>query len=139
MIYLYTLAIFVVLLLMQEWFRRSKKLTFFCFGVLPFGLISFWLSTGNTDWFKWVKIFSVIVAVWVLFICRYTKLGEKPWCLSLMYGILAINILEAVTKDYTGGGLAHVLNALAGTILIATLPWPRFGNDRLPTMAIDKD
>ncbi len=130
--------IFLVLAGSQELFRRSQYLTLACFGILPFILIGYWLGTGNTDWFKWVKIFSVIVAVWVLYLCRYTRLGEKNGVLSLMYGILSINILEAVTKDFSGGGLAHTCNALAGAVLIATLPWPRFYNRTPPAMAIDR-
>lgn len=138
MIYFYTLLIFLLLAGSQELFRRSQYVTLACFGILPFVLIGYWLGTGNTDWFKWVKIFSVIVAVWVLYLCRYTRLGEKRGFLSLIYGILAINILEAVTKDYAGGGIAHICNAVAGAILIVTLPWPRFQDSHPAAMEIDR-
>ncbi|MGK5092741.1 DUF5692 family protein [Deltaproteobacteria bacterium TL4] len=121
----YIVFLMLFLLLMQEILRRNKYLTWFVFLILPFALLPWWLEHGSHNLFSWVKIYSVTMGVCWFTLCRYTQLKDKRWPFYVGYMILALNILEAVLKDISKEHYIHYINAVAGILLIFTLPGPK--------------
>lgn len=115
------IMILLVLILLNEIFRRFKKISIIFYFVLPIVLIPLWSSYGVTYWFKWVKVYSVVLAsVWFI-LMRFTKLGNYKFAKLIAALFLAVNIGEAVTQDFSMGYLPNVLNGIAGVLSIATL------------------
>ena len=138
------LVIFIgVFLFINEITRRSKTASIIVFCVLPIVLAigvfygPLGSPTGRT-WFGWVKVVSALVGVYGFMLIRFTKLGEKKFASYFPVAILAINISEAVyrefqvyatyktlTEDAAGvlvlGGTWNILNGLAGILTIVTL------------------
>lgn len=113
--------VLLVLMALNELFRRSKRSAIVFFFVLPIVLLPIWLSHDVTYWFKWVKLYSVVFGcVWFTLI-RYTKLGEMKFALFGAAAFLALNIAEAVNQDFSMGYLPNMLNAIAGILSIVTL------------------
>lgn len=118
--------IFMLLLLigLNELFRRYKWPTFAFYIIIPLVVIPLLNIGGYTDvsyWFKWVKLYSVVfAAIWFSFM-RYTKLGTKTFALFIAAAFLAVNIAEAVIQDFSMGFTPNVLNAIAGILSIITL------------------
>lgn len=90
-----------------------------------------WLRGGIQGWFRWAKIFSVILPTIVLGFARIANFSEKQgklwdkfrkhWVLFFFYGVLFLNILEATLKDFA---LGYYTNAIAGVVLCVTIPIP---------------
>jgi hypothetical protein len=129
---IHVLSILLVLLILNELFRANKIATIVFFCVLPVILtFTIWIKNGTTPgssintWFHWAKLYSVIAAVIGFTAMRYTKLGENRWAKFFPALILAINISEAVMRDFelgfANGGIWHFLNAAAGILSIITL------------------
>ncbi|NDI36910.1 DUF5692 family protein [Chengkuizengella sediminis] len=113
--------ILVVLMGLNELFRKSKWAGIIFYFILPIALLPIWTSYGVTYWFKWVKVYSVVGAsVWFI-LMRYTKLGGLTSAKLVAALFLALNIGEAVTQDFTMGYLPNILNGIAGVLSIATL------------------
>ncbi|MCK8060742.1 MULTISPECIES: DUF5692 family protein [unclassified Fusibacter] len=139
-----TIIIFTgVCLLINEATRRSKAVGLIIFGLLPFilaGLVYLGYlgsPTGKT-WFGWVKVVSALIGVYGFMLIRYTKLGRNKFAMYFPVTILALNIAEAVYREFevfatykemvtdaSGvvmmGGYWNVFNAIAGIITIITL------------------
>lgn len=148
------IAVFLILFLLNEFSRRSKFGGFLCFVVLPIGLSMLWFTvlkdTTYTDWFHLAKVYSAVAGCIGFWCIRHlhgkSKSTGKEWRLAdnkiaLCFPplILAINILEAVTRDiqvglqYTGGGILedgsmyvlggpwNFMNAIAGILNIITI------------------
>ena len=119
--FVHWILILVVLITLNEIFRKFKWPTVFFYFILPFALIPVWAGQGVSYWFKWVKVYSVVTAcIW--FTCmRYTKLGSKifPRLIAAMF--IAVNITEAVTQDFSLGYAPNILNGVAGILSIITL------------------
>lgn len=115
------ILILVVLLALNETFRRFKWPTTIFYFILPFALIPLWASHGVSYWFKWAKVYSVVTAcIW--FTCmRYTKLGKKVFPRLIAAMFIALNIIEAVTQDFSLGYAPNILNGIAGILSIITL------------------
>jgi hypothetical protein len=143
--WLHTALLLVVLLALNEIFRRSKWLTVGFYLVLTVFLTAFvWVNTGTAagssvnTWFHWAKVYSVITAVLGFTLMRFTKWGANKWVKVFPVAILAINIAEAVARDFelgmaTPGTGWHFLNAVAGILSIVTLSgWAgiRYTEDR---------
>jgi hypothetical protein len=141
------IAVILGLMFVNEITRRSKWLSYLVYIVLPliftFTLWQHTAAEGSSadDWFHWVKTYSALAgAVGFMFI-RYNKKAQsnKYW---LMFPplILAINIMEAVIRDfevysnYSGdlygsvvnmitlqGGAWNVMNGIAGILNILAL------------------
>ncbi|MFS1515112.1 DUF5692 family protein [Bacillus sp. SCS-151] len=113
--------ILIVLMGLNELFRKSKWAGIVFFFVLPIALLPIWTSYGVSYWFKWVKVYSVVGAsVWFI-LMRYSKLGGLTSAKLVAALFLALNIGEAVTQDFTMGYLPNILNGIAGVLSIATL------------------
>ncbi|MDL2258791.1 DUF5692 family protein [Eubacteriales bacterium OttesenSCG-928-K08] len=124
MVWLVWLAVFVALFLLNEISRRSKIMGFVCFVVLPAVLSVIWFTvmkdTTYTDWFHLAKVYSSTAGCIGFWCIRHLKgknkrtgkewrLSENKIALCFPPLILAINIAEAVARDFEVGGLYAVM------------------------------
>ena len=126
------------------------------FGIVPLVLTIFvWLTTaapgneyGTGTWFNWVKTYSALAGCLGFMALRFVSwtgkdgqthhLYEKKWALCFPPLILAINIAEAVLRDFQvfsfglwGGGTVenlwtisgpwNIMNGIAGILNIITI------------------
>jgi hypothetical protein len=113
------LAMFGALFGFNELGRRFKWVGFSMFVVLPIILTVLWLTvlsgTAYMDWFHLAKVYSSTAGCIGFWCIRHLKgkrkdgsewrLSEKKWALCFPPLILAINILEAVMRDFQVGQL----------------------------------
>lgn len=120
---LYTLLLFVGLVITEEIFHRYPRFSLAFFSIVSVVLFSCWvLLVGAADWFPWAKVLSIASGIIVLSLLRTTKLGSNAKLVAwTTYAFLAVNILEATVRDTVVGNLANYLNAAAGFLLIVTL------------------
>lgn len=151
------ILIFGILFGLNEITRRWKYAGLFCFVILPIILSGVWFTvlkgTTYTDWFHLAKVYSATAGCIGFWCIRHLKgknkstgkewrLSDKKWALCFPPIILAINILEAVARDfqvglqYQGGGILaddamyvlggpwNFMNAIAGILnIIAITGW----------------
>lgn len=141
----YTLLMGVVvtcgLMFVNEITRRSKWLAILIYIVVPVIMpFTVWNKTAGPGsavgyWFPWVKCYSALAGVIGFMALRYVKgLDTNKFMLAFPPLILAINILEAVFRDfqcygYNGivdgllinGGPWNIMNAVAGILNIITI------------------
>ena len=117
------LALTLGLLLAQEALRRTTRwIVWSVFLGLPLILTPYWMQVNELGLFSWFKYYTVcFCACWGTAL-RFTSLGNRAWARSTIALLLAMNILEATVVDLAGHGSGHVLNAVAGLLLIGTLP-----------------
>lgn len=148
------IIVFAALFIFNEVARRWKYVGFCFFVVLPIILSSLWFTvlkdTTYTDWFHLAKVYSATAGCIGFWCIRHLewknkstgkvwRLSEKKWALWFPPIILAINILEAVTRDfqvgmqYAGGGVLadeamyvlggswNFMNGIAGILNIITI------------------
>lgn len=131
------------LLLVNEVTRRSKVLSIVVFGLVPvvlaigifFGPLG--SPTGKT-WFAWVKVVSALAGVYGFLLIRHTKLGTSKFAAYFPPAFLALNIAEAVYREFevystyttltvdaggvlVQGGIWNIFNGIAGILTIITL------------------
>jgi hypothetical protein len=130
------------LIFLNEVTRYNKWTGLAFFVVLPIALNLFvWPRTSGADsgaqtanWFAWAKVWSALVGCYIGLSLRFTKLKEHRWALALAPAILALNIMEAVIREFqvTGmqgvlegmfymGGPWNVMNGVAGLLNMLTL------------------
>lgn len=127
-------AYFAILMFSIEIFRKHVKFSMW-FWLLALGTFPLWILMGQVvGWFRWFKILSVILPTalvvgtarmahhYPLSKNKIFEIFRKDWVLWFLYGILALNILEATVKDVT---LGNIPNAIVGAILIITMPFPK--------------
>lgn len=129
--YMHIIGVLLGLMFLNELFRRYKWAAYLFFGLIPLIMIPIWMDNGIVYWFRWVKLYSVVIAcVWFVAI-RYTKLGTFKFAVFIAAAFLAVNIFEAVTQDFSLGFLPNTLNAIAGILSIITLSkWKNIGPDK---------
>lgn len=148
------LVVFALLFILNEAARRWKYAGFFCFIVLPVILSILWFTvlkgTTYTDWFHLAKVYSSTAGCIGFWCIRHVKwkdkstgkecrLSDKKWALCFPPLILAINIMEAVIRDfqigiqypaggvltdgsmYVLGGSWNFMNGIAGILNIITI------------------
>ncbi|MGH4124381.1 MAG: DUF5692 family protein [Clostridium sp.] len=148
------IIIFVALFGFNEVARRYKYVGLFSFVILPIALSIVWFTvlrdTTYTDWFHLAKVYSATAGCIGFWCIRHVKgknkstgkewrLSDKKWVLCFPALILAINIMEAVTRDfqigiqYHGGGTLadeamyviggswNFMNGIAGILNIITI------------------
>jgi hypothetical protein len=148
------ILVFVALFGLNELTRRNKYVGLFSFVVLPIVLSIVWFTvlrdTTYTDWFHLAKVYSSTAGCIGFWCIRYIKgknkstgkewkLSEMKWALCFPPLILAINIAEAVSRDfqvgsqYFGGGMLadeamyvlggswNFMNGIAGILNIITI------------------
>ncbi len=148
------LIVFVALFGFNEISRRWKYAGLFSFLVLPIFLSILWFTvlrdTTYTDWFHLAKVYSSTAGCLGFWFIRHLKgknkltgeewrLADKKWALAFPALILAINIMEAVARDfqvgiqYQGGGILadqamyvlggswNYMNGIAGILNMITI------------------
>ena len=136
------ILVMVSLLLFNEFARRWKLAGFFSFFILPVVLSIMWFTVLKeqtyTDWFHLAKVYSSTagcIGFW--FIRHYEKKDKKTheviWRLAnnkLMLCfpplILAVNILEAVARDFQVGSMYWLVHsgAIEGEVVgVLGGPW----------------
>lgn len=133
MAWVHWVSILLVLILLNELFRRSKWSTIVFFILLPLVLTPLvWSQQGVTYWFKWVKIYSVIFAVIWFTAMRYTNFGKRDIVKFIAALFLGVNIMEAVSQDFSMGHLPNILNGIAGILSTITLfyGWKQIAPDK---------
>ncbi len=142
---------------LNEITRRWKYVGFFAFFILPVILSIIWFTalkdTTYTDWFHLAKVYSSTAGCIGFWCIRYVKgrnkrtnttwrLADMKWALFFPPIILAVNIVEAVVRDfqigslYQGGGTLvdeamyvlggpwNFMNGIAGILnIIAITGW----------------
>lgn len=140
-VWLVWISVFVILFLLNEVTRRFKVAGILGFMVLPAVLSVLWFTvleeTTYTDWFHLAKVYSATagcIGFWCIRHVRGTnKKTGKEWALAnnkiaLCFPplILAINILEAVIRDFEVGRkyavMAQDLTADTSVMLMGG-PW----------------
>ncbi|WP_137597623.1 DUF5692 family protein [Paucilactobacillus kaifaensis] len=126
---------------LNELARANKWIALILFILLPISLTLFlWPTTAGAGsstgtWFHWVKVYSALAGCLGFMAIRFVpKLQHNKWALAFPPLILAINILEAVTRDFQvtslhgmvdgvfmNGGPWNVMNGIAGIINIITI------------------
>jgi hypothetical protein len=148
------ILVFAILFGLNEITRRYKYVGFFFFVIVPIVLSTVWFTvlkdTIYTDWFHLAKVYSATAGCIGFWCIRHLKgknkstgkewkLSEMKWALCFPPLILAINILEAVARDfqvglqYQGGGILaddamyvlggswNFMNGIAGILNIITI------------------
>jgi len=125
-VFLQIIAVTVLLLLAQEALRRANRWAVWgVFLLIPLLLTPYWIRVNELGLFSWFKYYTVFFCVCWGTALRFTSLGNRAWARSTIPLLLAVNILEAVVLDLVSHGSAHALNAAAGLLLIATMPYGR--------------
>jgi Family of unknown function (DUF5692) len=118
------IAVTVLLLVAQEALRRASRWAVWgVFLLMPLVLTPYWIRVNDLGLFSWFKFYTVFFCVCWGTALRLTSLANRAWARSTIPLLLAANILEAVVLDLFRHGSAHTLNAAAGLVLIATLPY----------------
>jgi hypothetical protein len=141
------LFVLFALMAFNEFSRTSKWAGITMFIVLPVALTIFiWPTTaapgneyGTGNWFNWVKTYSALTGCIGFMALRFIPgLAEKKWALCFPPLILAINIAEAVIRDFQvysfglwDGGIVenlwtisgpwNIMNGIAGILNILTI------------------
>lgn len=110
-----------VLIALNELFRHYKWSGFFFFVGFSIVLsIYVWPFQGVVYWFKWAKVYSVVLASVFFLLMRFTKVYEfkiaKMFCVLFLAG----NIAEAVIQDFSMGFVPNVLNGTVGILSTLT-------------------
>ncbi len=144
-----SIFLFVLFSLMafNELGRSKKWAGISLFVILPIVLTIFvWPTTaapgnkyGTGTWFNWVKTYSALAGcIWFMALRYIPSLQKKKWALTLPAVILAVNILEAVIRDFqvfsfqlfdggivenlwTMSGPWNIINGIAGILNIITI------------------
>lgn len=133
------IVVFAALFGLNEVSRRSKEAGFFFFIVMPIVLSILWVTvlrdTTYTDWFHLAKVYSATAGCIGFWCIRHLKgknkttgkewrLSEMKWALCFPPLILAINIAEAVTRDFQVGIQNVGYSKLAdGSMFVYGGPW----------------
>lgn len=100
-------VVFGLLIGLNEVARASKWGSVFLFMIVPVVLTPIWFFAGDaelTSWFHWVKVYSALAGSLIYMVIRFTDYHKKhPWYLILVPLILAINIAEAVVREFQVG------------------------------------
>lgn len=121
--WLMLVLVFVVLIVLNELSRRTKIGGIALFIVLPVFLTIFvWpkttAGTSVSNWFHFAKVYSSLAGCIGFFLIRHVKgASDKKWLLVFPPLILAINILEAVVRDFQIGNLGLVREVFDGIII----------------------
>ncbi|MDO5746295.1 MAG: DUF5692 family protein [Actinomycetaceae bacterium] len=132
------LALVIAALAVTAWLAiRSKWVAIAVFIVIPVLLTLFWWpwstqGTNSAGWFPIVKQYSALLGSLSLVALQYfPKLRTKYWYLCIPPLILAVNIIEAVIRDFqcyfihgldptqgmwTWGGPWNIMNGIAGIL-----------------------
>lgn len=134
-------VVLAALIVLNEISRRGKVAGLVMFVGVPLLLTVFvWPHTAGSGsstgtWFHWVKVYSALAGCLGFWLIRYVpRLSRNRWMLLFPPAILAINITEAVIRDfqvssmngmvdgvYMVGGAWNIMNGVAGILNIVTI------------------
>jgi len=134
-------AVVAGLMLANEIARSSKWASLVLFIALPVALTLFvWPHTAGPDsstgtWFHWVKVYSALAGCLGFMAIRFIpRLARNRYWLMFPAAILALNILEAVIRDFQVSGLHgmvdgvmmvggswNIMNGVAGILNLLTI------------------
>ncbi len=123
--WLMLLFVFVALIALNELGRRSKIGGLALFVVLPIILTIFvWPSTTKgtsvNDWFHFAKVYSSLAGCIGFWLIRHIKgASSNKFLLCFPPLILAINICEAVARDFQIGGLHLTKEVFEGMVTVS--------------------
>lgn len=126
---------------LNELSRRSRTAGLTLFVAVPLVLtVLVWPHTAGEgsstgSWFHWVKVYSALAGCLGFMLIRYVpRLARNRWMLLFPPAILAINIAEAVVRDFEVAGLQgmhdgvfmvggpwNVMNGVAGILNLLTI------------------
>ncbi|AUN14382.1 DUF5692 family protein [Paraclostridium sordellii] len=115
--------VFIVLIVLNEIGRRYKWGGVFLFIILPIILTLFvWpnttYGTSVNDWFHYAKVYSALAGCVGFWLIRHLKdATSHKWVLYFPPLILAINIIEAVSRDFQIGSLGLTKEVFEGIVL----------------------
>lgn len=135
------LLVLGVLIGLNELVRWSKVAAYAIFIVLPIILTIFvWPTTAAAGsstgtWFHWVKVYSALAGCIGFMLIRYNKrIAANKYALWFPPAILALNIAEAVVRDFEVAGLQgmhdgvfmvggpwNYMNGIAGILNLVTI------------------
>lgn len=114
------------LILLNEISRMNKWIALLMFLVLPIILTIFvWPTTAGEGsstgtWFHWVKVYSALAGCLGFLALRFVKGWDKnKYVLMFPALILAINIMEAVIRDFQ----VYSLNGIVDGVMMIGGPW----------------
>ena len=134
-------AVVAALMLANEVARSNRWAGLGLFLVLPVILTIFvWPTTAaegssTGTWFHWVKVYSALAGCLGFMAIRYIpRLARNRWALAFPAAILALNIFEAVIRDFQVfgldgmvdgvvmvGGPWNIMNGVAGILNLLTI------------------
>jgi hypothetical protein len=135
-------VVLAALIGLNEVTRRWRAAGLAFFVALPLVLTIFvWPNTAGAGsstgtWFHWVKVYSALAGCLGFMALRYhPKLAAKRWALVFPAAILALNIAEAVLRDFQVAGMSegvvdgvymvpgvwNVMNGVAGILNLVTI------------------
>lgn len=136
------LAVLASLLIINEIARHSKIASIALYLVLPLILTIFvWPKTATSGtsvgtWFHYAKIYSVLAVVFMIWGLKYKKGWiENKYILAIPAALLALNIMEAVIRDFQVsslsagmhdgvfmiGGPWNIMNGIAGILNVLAI------------------
>lgn len=131
--WIHALFLFALVFVGNEVCRRYKFAPYVVYFILPFALIPVFLHSGFDSVFRWTKLYSAIAGCIFFTLFRFNGLNRFRWAKITVAAILAINIFEACTQDFTAGQLPNLLNATAGILNIITISrWMGIRRDDTP-------
>jgi hypothetical protein len=95
-----------ILIGLNEIIRASKWGSIAIFMVLPLSLTPVWfmMKSDITSWFTWIKVYSAVTGSIIYMVIRFTDYHTAhKWYLIFPPAILAINITEAVIREFQVG------------------------------------
>jgi hypothetical protein len=117
------IALTALLFVAQEVLRRAGRWVLWgAFLALPAALTPYWVRVNEIGTFPWIKLYTLLVSVCWFTALRFSALGDRPRARAVVALLLAVNVVEAAALDLLGRGPAHLLNGVAGLLLVATLP-----------------
>lgn len=135
-------VVLAALIGLNEISRRGKVAGLLLFVALPLVLtVLVWPHTAGEgsstgSWFHWVKVYSALAGCIGFMLIRYVpRLAAHRWMLLFPPAILALNIAEAVVRDFQVAGMDagvvdgvtmvpgpwNVMNGVAGILNILTI------------------
>lgn len=126
--YLMLIAVGVILLVLNELCRRTRTGGIIMLIVIPVILTIFvWPKTTKgtsvNDWFHYAKVYSSLAGCLGFFFIRHIEGAvNKKWVLYFPPLILAVNILEAVVRDFQIGALGLTAQVYEG-MMMTSGPW----------------
>lgn len=124
--------ILIAIMALNEFGRATKWGGILLFAVVPIVLtFAVWPTTaapgneyGTGTWFNWAKTYSALAGCLGFMAIRYIKpLAKKKWVLCFPPLILAINIAEAVYRDFECFSYGKVDGGYVNNLWVMSGPW----------------